>query len=121
MLELGETAQKSGGFDLSVLLPLVLMAAVFYLLVLRPRQKKVRQQAEMQSAMAPGDEVVTIGGLYGTVTQVDDDIVTLEVAPGVQTRYARGAISRVISPVSADEETEADTTSDQSDKIVDSD
>ena len=51
----------------------------------------------MQSALGPGDEVVTIGGLYGTVVGVDDDTVTVEVAPGVQSRYARPAIARVVT------------------------
>ena len=51
----------------------------------------------MQAALGPGDEVVTIGGLYGTVAGVDDETVLLEVAPGVQTRYARAAVARVVS------------------------
>ncbi len=51
----------------------------------------------MQSDLGPGDEVVTIGGLYGTVTGIEDDTVLIEVAPGVQTRYARPAIARVVT------------------------
>ncbi|HEX2771852.1 MAG TPA: preprotein translocase subunit YajC, partial [Micromonosporaceae bacterium] len=50
-----------------------------------------------QSGIGPGDEIVTIGGLYGTVISVDDETVTLEVAPGVHTRYARPAIARVVN------------------------
>ena len=52
----------------------------------------------MQSQLAAGDEVQTVGGLYATVTAVDDESVTVEAAPGVHLRYARGAIARVTKP-----------------------
>ncbi|WP_434090361.1 preprotein translocase subunit YajC [Micromonospora avicenniae] len=76
---------------------IVLLFGVMYFMMIRPQQKRRREAADMQSALGPGDEVVTIGGLYGTVTGVDDETVLLEVAPGVQTRYARPAIARVVT------------------------
>ena len=59
----------------------------------------------MQSALGPGDDIVTIGGLHATVVSVDDDVVTLELSPGVTARYARPAIARVLKqePVAAEE------------------
>jgi preprotein translocase subunit YajC len=75
---------------------IALLFGVMYFMMIRPQQKRRREAEQMQSALAPGDEVVTIGGLYGTVTGVDDETVQLEVAPGVQTRYARPAIARVV-------------------------
>ncbi|MEN3611940.1 preprotein translocase subunit YajC [Plantactinospora sp. CA-294935] len=81
------------------LLMIVLLFVVMYFMMIRPQQKRRREAEQMQSSIGPGDEVVTIGGLYGTVTSVDDETVMLEVAPGVQTRYARPAIARVVQKV----------------------
>lgn len=88
----------AGGGGVGGLTPILMIALLFgvmYFMMIRPQQKRRRDAEQMQSALSPGDEVVTIGGLYGTVTEVDDDTVLLEVAPGVQTRYARPAIARV--------------------------
>jgi preprotein translocase subunit YajC len=79
------------------LLMIVLLFGVMYFMMIRPQQKRRREAERMQSALGPGDEVVTIGGLYGTVAGVDDETVLLEVAPGVQARYARPAIARVVT------------------------
>ncbi|WP_264084197.1 preprotein translocase subunit YajC [Plantactinospora soyae] len=81
------------------ILMIVLLFGVMYFMMIRPQQRKRREAEQMQRSIGAGDEVVTIGGLYGTVTGVDDETVMLEVAPGVQTRYARPAIARVIKPV----------------------
>ncbi|MFD0970249.1 preprotein translocase subunit YajC [Plantactinospora endophytica] len=89
-------AQSGGGpGSFMPLLMIVLLFVVMYFMMIRPQQKRRREAEQMQSSIGPGDEVVTIGGLYGTVTSVDDETVMLEVAPGVQTRYARPAIARV--------------------------
>ncbi|ROT33267.1 preprotein translocase subunit YajC [Micromonospora sp. HM5-17] len=90
-------AENSGGAgSLMPILMIVLLFGVMYFMMIRPQQKRRREAEQMQSSLGPGDEVVTIGGLYGTVTTVDDETVMLEVAPGVQTRYARPAIARVV-------------------------
>jgi preprotein translocase subunit YajC len=77
---------------------IVLLFGVMYFMMIRPQQKRRRQAQQMQSTLSPGAEVVTIGGLYGTVVSVDDETVTLEVAPGVHTRYARPSVARVLTP-----------------------
>jgi preprotein translocase subunit YajC len=82
----------------------VLLGGVFYFLILRPQNKKRREQAEMQANIGPGDEVQTVGGLFGTVVEVDGDVVTLEAAPGVELRYAAGAIARVVTKVAAEDD-----------------
>jgi preprotein translocase subunit YajC len=79
------------------LLLIVLLFGVMYFMMIRPQQKRRREAQAMQSALGPGDQIVTIGGLHGTVTAVDDDVVTLEIAPGVNARYARPAIARVVN------------------------
>lgn len=89
---------------------IALLFGVMYFMMIRPQQKRRREAEQMQSGLSAGDEVVTIGGLYGTVTDVDDETVLLEVAPGVQTRYARPAIARVTKRVEQEEETSTGTT-----------
>src|SRR5690606_41714386 len=74
------TGSGAGGF-LPILM-IMLLFGVMYFMMIRPQQKRRREAEQMQASLAPGDEVVTIGGLYGTVTGVDDETVTLEVAPG---------------------------------------
>ena len=78
------------------LLPLLLMGVVFYFLLIRPQNQRRRAQMEMQSNVDVGDEVVTTAGIYGTITEIDDDygIVTLEVAPNTEVRVSRAAIAQ---------------------------
>ncbi|ABP54274.1 preprotein translocase subunit YajC [Salinispora tropica] len=90
-------AQENSASNFTPILMIVLLFGVMYFMMIRPQQKRRREAANMQSSLGHGDEVVTIGGLYGTVTGVDDETVLLEVAPGVETRYARPAIARVVT------------------------
>jgi preprotein translocase subunit YajC len=86
-----------GGASLFPLLMIVLLFGVMYFMMIRPQQRRRREAEQMQSTLAPGAEVVTIGGLHATVVGVEDDTVLLEIAPGVHTRYARPAIARVLN------------------------
>lgn len=91
-------ATDSGsGSGLLTFLPIILLVAALYFLMIRPQSKRRREAAEMQSRLGAGDEVQTVGGLFATVIAADDESVTLEAAPGVNMRYARGAIARVTS------------------------
>jgi preprotein translocase subunit YajC len=95
-----QLAAASGGGGLGSFTPIlmiVLLFGVMYFMMIRPQQKRRREAENMQSSIGPGDEVVTIGGLYGTVVTIDNETVTLEVAPGVQNRYARPAVARVVN------------------------
>ncbi len=108
----------SGGGSGS-LVPLLLIAGLFvltYFLIIRPQSKRKREQAQMQSAIGPGTDIVTIGGMYGTVVEVDDESVTLEIAPGIHARYARAAIGQVRKPVEQSEE--ADEQGDESGEVT---
>ena len=67
-----------------------------YFLMIRPQQKRRREAQQMQSALSAGDQVVTIGGLHATVVTVADDVVTVEISPGVEVKFARPAIARVV-------------------------
>jgi len=87
-------ASSSSGGGYSLLLFLVLMGAVFYFLLIRPQQRRQRAQRALIESVEVGDEVMTIGGMYGTVHEMDDESVTVEVAPNVDIRFAKSAIAR---------------------------
>lgn len=82
------------GNPLAGILPIVLIIAVFYFLLIRPQQKRARQHRELVSSVGVGDQVVTIGGMHGTVTSVDDDTIRLELAPNLDITLAKQAVSR---------------------------
>ncbi len=85
------------------LLPLILIFVLFYFLVIRRGQRQQQQVRDVQRSLAVGQQVVTTAGLYATVMAVEDDVVVLEIAPGVHTRYARAAVARVVEPGPAPE------------------
>jgi preprotein translocase subunit YajC len=95
------------------LLPIVLIGVVFYFLLIRPQQRRARSQREMTQSTQVGDEVVTIGGLFGVVREVDDDSVLLEVAPGTELRFLRTAIARKLT---ADDEVPAEDEAEDEDE-----
>lgn len=98
------TESTQAGSSLLSFLPLILIIAAVYFLMIRPQSKRRREALAMQKQIGPGDEIVTVGGLYGTVTAVDDEAVTLEISPGVTARYARGAIARVLTSKATEDE-----------------
>jgi preprotein translocase subunit YajC len=87
-------SNNSGGNVLGLLLPLVLMGGIFYFLLIRPQQRQRRRQADLLQSLEVGDEVQTIAGIYGTIREMDDESVMVEVAPNVELRMLRGAIAR---------------------------
>ena len=86
------------------LLPLVAIALLFWLLIIRPASKRQKDQARMQSAVSVGEQVMLTSGIFGTVTAMDDDQLSLEIAPGVIVRVARGAVGSVVRSEERDEE-----------------
>jgi preprotein translocase subunit YajC len=76
---------------------LIVLAVTFglmWVLFILPRQRQLRAHQRLIATIEPGDEVVTGGGIYGTVTEVDAEMVRLEVSPGVELRIARAAVLR---------------------------
>jgi preprotein translocase subunit YajC len=114
-------ASSSGGSFFPLLL-FILVPLGMYFLMIRPQQRRQRELAQMQSALAPGAEVMTGSGMYGTVTEVDeeDGTVVLEVSSEVHVRFARAAIARVLTPAAADEDS-AEPAADEVDTDQDSD
>ena len=84
------------GSGLRAFVPLILMFAIFYFLLIRPQQKKSKQHKAMLGAVKKGDKVITSGGLHGEITGMTDDAVTMEIAPKVRVKVSRGAISGVL-------------------------
>src|SRR3990170_1926710 len=78
-------------------LPLVLVFIIFYFLLIRPQQKKAKDHQQMLGKLKKNDEVMTSGGIYGKVTALNDNIVTVEVAPNVRIRVNRPQISAVVT------------------------
>ena len=74
-------------------LPLILIFAVFYFLLIRPQSKRAKELKQMISALAKGDEVVTTGGLLGKVTDVGETFVSVEIADGVQVKVQKNAVA----------------------------
>jgi preprotein translocase subunit YajC len=74
---------------------IILAFGVLYLLVVRPRKRRQSQQQQMLGDLRVGDEVLTAGGIYGTISEVDEDEVTVEIAPETEVRVARRAIAGV--------------------------
>ena len=78
--------------------PLILIFAIMYFLLIRPQQRRVKQHQEMVKALRRGDQVVTQGGLIGKVTKVkDDNEIEVELAQGVNVRVVRSTVAQVVS------------------------
>ena len=75
--------------------PFVLIFVIFYMLVMRPQQKRLKQHQDMLGAVKPRDTAVTTGGLIGKVTKVDDNEVELEISQGVRVRVIKSMLSDV--------------------------
>ena len=91
--------------------PFLLLFALMWLLLIRPQQARVRKQRELVASIQVGDEVLTLGGIVGTVRVLGDEELRLEVSPGVELRLLRGAVSRRLEPdadAAADEPPAAD-------------
>lgn len=87
----------AGGSDpLLSFLPLVIIFVLFYFLLIRPQSKRQKEHRQMVEGLSTGDEVVTGGGVLGTVKEVSDQFVTVEVADGVALKIQRHTVSAVV-------------------------
>jgi preprotein translocase subunit YajC len=77
------------------MIPLVFMFAIFYFLLIRPQQKKAKEHRALLDGLKKGDRVVTAGGVHGMLSALDDQVVTLELAPGVNVKISKGFIASV--------------------------
>jgi preprotein translocase subunit YajC len=84
-------------------LVIIALFVLFWVLLIRPQRRRQRAQDEMVTNLRLGDEIVTAGGLYGEITRLDEDELTVEIAEGVEVRVARRAVAGVM-PEEDDEE-----------------
>ena len=77
-------------------LPLVLLAVLFWLLIIRPQRNRAAAQGRLMASLEPGQQVVTAGGLHGRIEQVDGEAVRLEIAPGTVVSVDKRAIAQLL-------------------------
>ena len=90
----GAAPAQPAGAGLLGMLPLILLFVIFYFLLIRPQQKKMKQHKDMVSKLSKGDEVVTSGGMYGRITAVADETVTIEIAKDVRVKLSKESVGR---------------------------
>lgn len=81
-----------------VVIYLAVLAAAFFFLIVLPQRRRMTAHRALMAALAPGDDVVTTGGLYGTIRALDERTIDLEIAPGVVVTLARGAVAGLTRP-----------------------
>lgn len=89
-------AGTTGSSSFMSFIPLIFMFAIFYFLLIRPQQKKAKEHKALLETLKKGDQVVTAGGIHGKVTAIDDGVVVLEIATGVNIRINKGYIATVV-------------------------
>jgi len=85
----------SGGF--ASFIPLILMFVIFYFLLIRPQQKKAKDHQRMIGELRKGDRIITNGGLYGRITGLDENTLTVEIAEKVRVKVARANVAALAS------------------------
>jgi preprotein translocase subunit YajC len=90
------TGGGGGDSGMTAFIPLILMFAIFYFLLIRPQQKKAKQHKTLLSSLRKGDRIVTSGGLHGLITGVADDVVTIEIAPKIRVKVSRGSVAGIL-------------------------
>jgi preprotein translocase subunit YajC len=109
---------KSGSGSLAgFFVPMLLIGAAMYFLMIRPQRRKMRAQTQLQSSIDVGDEVMTTSGMYGFVTLIEGDIAWLEIDDNVQIRIARQALQRKVDTAQGDTAVPSDDGSGRSTKI----
>jgi preprotein translocase subunit YajC len=85
---------------------IAVMVGLIWLLVIRPQRRRTTEHSAMISTLSVGDEIVTAGGMYGRITRMDDEVLTVEIAPAITVRVARAAITGVMNSEQKDNEAE---------------
>ena len=78
-------------------LPIILLFVIFYFLLIRPQQQQQKKRKEMLANLQKGDKVVTIGGIQGTIKEVREDELTIQVGESINLKFARYGVDRVLS------------------------
>lgn len=81
---------------LQSMIPLIIMFAIFYFLLIRPQQKKAKEHKALLESLKKGDQVVTAGGMHGKVSLVEESSVMIEIASGVNVKFNKGHVAAVV-------------------------
>lgn len=100
----GEGGAAAQGGMMGMLFPLAIFVLIFYFFIIRPQRKRQKQQDNLISGITRGDQVITIGGFFGTVREVRDDTFVVELAEGVRVRVLKSAVQTKRSSTPATEE-----------------
>lgn len=92
----GDAAAAATGNPIMALLPLVLFGVIFYFLLIRPQAKRQKEHRKMVEALTKGDEIISMGGIAGRITDIGENFAQVEVADGVQVKIRRAAIESVL-------------------------
>jgi preprotein translocase subunit YajC len=98
---------------LGALIIIVVLLVLMWLLLIRPQRRKQQEQQDLLRNVQVGDEIVTAGGIYGTVSIVEDDEVTVEIAPGTHVRMAKRAIAGILTEEEEEDEDEEEVDEDE--------
>ena len=90
------------------LIVIIALFAALWLFLIRPQRRRQVEQARMQGALATGDEILTAGGIYGTLRGIEDEVVEVEIAPGTIIRLDRRAVATVLQEPEPEDEIEAE-------------
>lgn len=109
LASIAQTSSQSSN-PISLFAPLILMGGVFYFLLIRPQKRRARAQQALVNSVEVGDEVMTTGGIFGTISQIDDDegTIELEIAQGTRIRMVRSGIARRLTEADDDHEDESE-------------
>jgi preprotein translocase subunit YajC len=91
-------------------LPLLAIVLLFWLLVIRPQQKRQKATAQLQASLQPGQRVMLTSGVFGTVSSLQDDRLRIAVADGVELEVVRAAVANVVEPSAAPDNADTDGT-----------
>jgi preprotein translocase subunit YajC len=103
----------AGGGLIGSFLPIIAIIMIFYLLIIRPQNKKRKETEKMHSGLKKGDKIVTIGGLYGTIQSVKETTVIIKADDNVKLEFLRSAISSIITPAKEDKNEEKEKSEEQ--------
>jgi preprotein translocase subunit YajC len=102
------------------LIVIVVLAFLFWLFIVRPQRRQTAEQRELLESLEPGDEIVSAGGLYGVIREIDGDELRVEIADGLVVRMARGAVAGFVEPDEDEEppiEPELESVKDKDDSV----
>ncbi len=91
---LAQQGGGGGGSGIAGFLPLIVLVGVFWFMIMRPQQRKVKEHRMLLANVKQGDKVVAAGGIVGTVRRVDDDTLSLQVADGVVIKVDKGSVTK---------------------------